>query len=119
MKRMLAAVLVVALVFFLSALHTDAMAQTTGKQTGKTSGSYGPHGPIDTDGDGIPNHSDPDFKKPQDGSGHKFGKAHAGKGMMGKGNGAGQGLRNGSGAGSGTGTGVCDGTGPKGKGRGR
>jgi len=119
MKRMLAALLAIALVFFLSAIHTDATAQTTNKQTGKTSTSVGPHGPIDSDGDGIPNHSDPDFKKPQDGSGHKFGKANAGKGMMGKGNGAGQGMRNGSGAGSGTGTGVCDGTGPKGKGRGR
>jgi len=119
MKRYLAVLLTFALAIFLSTLHTDAMGQTTGKQAGKTSTTVGPHGPIDADGDGIPNHSDPDFKKPQDGSGHKFGKAQAGKGMMGKGNGAGQGLRNGSGAGSGTGTGVCDGTGPKGKGRGR
>ena len=116
MKRILAALLVLALVFFVSALHTDAAAQTTGKQT---NASYGPHGPIDSDGDGIPNHSDLDFKKPQDGTGNKFGKAHAGKGMMGKGNGAGQGLRNGNGAGNGTGTGICDGTGPKGGKRGR
>lgn len=42
----------------------------------------------DADGDGIPNAQDPDFVRPQDGSG----------------------------AGSGSGTGVCDGTGPKGSG---
>lgn len=116
MKRIPAVLLVLALVFFVSALHSDAAAQTTGTQT---KASYGPHGPIDSDGDGIPNHSDPDFKKPQNGSGNKFGKAHAGTGMMGKGNGAGQGLRNGNGAGKGTGTGICDGTGPKGGKRGR
>lgn len=45
----------------------------------------------DADGDGIPNGQDPDYVRPQDGSG----------------------------AGSGDGTGVCDGTGPKGAGANR
>jgi len=46
----------------------------------------------DADGDGIPNGQDPDYVRPQDGSGA------------------------GATTGSGTGTGVCDGTGPKGAG---
>lgn len=49
----------------------------------------------DADGDGIPNSQDPDYVRPQDGSGSKFG------------------------AGTGTGTGVCDGTGPQGAAKGR
>lgn len=118
MKRMMAALLALALVAFLSTVHSDASAQTLGKSS-KT--SVGSHGPIDSDGDGIPNGQDPDYTKPANGTGHKFGQANAVKGGLGKGNGAGQGLRDGScgGTGTGTGTGVCDGTGPKGRGRGK
>lgn len=120
MKRMLAVVLALALVAFLGVFTSDATAQTLGKSG---SASFGPHGPVDSDGDGIPNHDDPDFKKPQDGTGNKFGKAKAMKGGLGKGNGMGQRLGaaagTGAGMGMGTGTGVCDGTGPKGRGRGR
>ena len=50
----------------------------------------------DADGDGIPNAQDPDYVRPQDGSGAGYGSGTA--------------------AGTGTGTGVCDGTGPKGSG---
>lgn len=56
----------------------------------------------DADGDGIPNCEDPDWVKPQDGTGSKFGQ---GKGRSGW-----NGVRDGSGSGSGD----CDGTGPKG-----
>ncbi len=58
----------------------------------------------DADGDGIPNGQDPDWVKPQDGTGHKA--AHKiGKGAFRTGLTA---------AGRASGTGVCDGTGPKG-----
>ena len=88
----------------------------------------------DADGDGIPNGQDPDWTKPEDGSGykaqHRTGQSdEAGmtqgrkagkvtKSSFGKGS-----FRAGtSGAGRTTGAGVCDGTGPKGtanrKGRG-
>ena len=67
----------------------------------------------DHDNDGIPNCQDPDWKRPQDGSGYKnqFGKANGG------GNGNHAGWNNASFRGSRGlfGTGVCDGTGPKGK----
>ena len=58
----------------------------------------------DADGDGIPNGQDPDFVRPQDGSGRQN-KGGQGKGMKGAGNG------------SGLGTGDCDGSGPKGNGK--
>lgn len=66
----------------------------------------------DADGDGIPNGQDPDWVKPQDGTGnmgqHQNGqltKAGFGKDSF----------RSGvQGAGRATGAGVCDGTGPKG-----
>ncbi len=65
----------------------------------------------DSDNDGIPNCQDPDWKRPQDGSGYKsqFGKK--------SGNQAGPGwnkssFRNQQGP---FGAGICDGTGPKGK----
>ena len=118
MKRMMAALLALALVAFLSTIHSDATAQTLGKSA-KT--SVGSHGPIDSDGDGIPNGQDPDYTKPANGTGNKFGKMNGAHSGLGKGNGAGQGLRDGScgGTGTGTGTGVCDGTGPKGRGRGK
>ena len=117
MKRITALFLTLALVVFLGALHTDAAAQTLGK-TGKT--SMGQHGPVDTDGDGIPNGQDADYTKPANGSGSKFGKMNGTQSGLGKGQGKGMGLRDGScGTGTGTGTGVCDGTGPKGRGRGK
>lgn len=117
MKRITALFLTLALVVFLGALHTDAAAQTLGK-SGKT--SMGQHGPVDTDGDGIPNGQDADYTKPANGSGSKFGKMNGTQSGLGKGQGKGMGLRDGScGTGTGTGTGVCDGTGPKGRGRGK
>ena len=80
----------------------------------------------DADGDGIPNGQDPDWVKPQDGTGlkaqHKNGQpdeaemtkgqkaGKATKSSFGKGS-----FRTGmQGAGRTTGAGVCDGTGPKG-----
>ena len=101
----------------------------------------------DADGDGIPNGQDPDYTRPQDGSGQRHGWAtrgqRGGRGMgggfidadgngicdrfesgvrAGQGGGFGQGKgmagRRGA-AGTGTGTGVCDGTGPHGRGGGR
>ena len=61
----------------------------------------------DHDNDGIPNCQDPDWTRPQDGSGYKnrFG------------NGGGHGMNNAAFRGSQGqfGSGVCDGTGPKGK----
>lgn len=117
MKRFMALSIAFALVVFLSALNNDASAQTLGKSARTT---VGQHGPIDSDGDGIPNGQDPDYTKPANGAGQKFGQMNGMKGGMGKGQGAGLGLRDGScGTGTGTGTGVCDGTGPKGRGRGR
>jgi hypothetical protein len=119
MKRITAMFLTLALVVFLSALHTDAAAQTLGKSSKTTMGQ---HGPIDSDGDGIPNGQDPDYVKPANGTGNKFGKMNGTQSGLGKGMGKGQGLRDGScgtGTGTGTGTGVCDGTGPKGRGQGR
>jgi len=75
---------------------------------------------LDADGDGIPNGKDPDFVKPQDGSGSKnmFGK---GSGKKGLGSGNGTGICDGTGLGSGNGTGICDGSvsGSQNKGRGR
>lgn len=66
----------------------------------------------DADGDGIPNGQDPDWKRPQDGTGYKSG-AGQGKGL---GQGMGAGWSNSSfRGGQGLGTGICDGTGPKGK----
>jgi type II secretory pathway pseudopilin PulG len=66
----------------------------------------------DDDGDGVPNGQDPDWVKPQDGTGYK-GQNQNGritKSGFGKNS-----FRNGlQGAGRTTGTGVCDGTGPKG-----
>jgi hypothetical protein len=80
----------------------------------------------DADGDGIPNGQDPDWVKPEDGTGYKAQNktgqpdasgmtqgqkaGKAAKSSFGKGS-----FRTGmSGAGRATGAGVCDGTGPKG-----
>ena len=68
---------------------------------------------MDDDGDGIPNGQDPDYTKPEDGTGkqNKFGSKSMNQ------NGKGSMNRNGSGTfgpGNGNGTGDCDGTGPKG-----
>ena len=80
---------------------------------------------IDSDGDGIINCLDPDYVRPQDGTGRKLMKGNAiklGKGGFGPANGTGNqvvGPKDGTGYGSGTGTGtgICDGTGPKGNAR--
>jgi hypothetical protein len=80
----------------------------------------------DSDGDGIPNCQDPDFVRPQDGSGSKFMKGNiyknsTGKGGYGPGDGTGNsgvGPRDGTGNGPGGTSGNCDGTGPKGNRRG-
>jgi hypothetical protein len=68
----------------------------------------------DSDNDGIPNCQDPDWTRPQDGTGSKMrhGSVGAGAGQhpgMSK-----DSFRSGTGLGQ-FGTGVCDGTGPKGK----
>jgi hypothetical protein len=71
----------------------------------------------DHDNDGIPNCQDPDWKKPQDGTGYKNRQGNRnGSGGLGNGFRGGQCLtnasfRNGSGP---FGSGICDGTGPKG-----
>jgi hypothetical protein len=78
---------------------------------------------IDSDGDGIPNCQDPDYVRPQDGSGRKMMKGRTvkfGNGGYGPTDGTGnQGIGpkdgTGYGPGTGSGTGICDGTGPKGK----
>jgi hypothetical protein len=98
----------------------------------------------DADGDGIPNGQDPDYVRPQDGTGNQFGgrgnainngnSVRNWYGQMhkwfyggsdegrGNGNGPGDGTGNGGvgpgdGTGNGPGTGDCDGTGPHGPGR--
>ncbi len=78
----------------------------------------------DADGDGIPNCQDPDWTRPQDGTGYQVRNGRMagqnGSAMRG-GSGAGNGMSNQAfrnsmkGSGLGTGTGICDGTGPKGK----
>lgn len=83
----------------------------------------------DIDGDGIPNGQDPDYVRPQDGTGQKkmYGKNSQttfGGNKYGPGKGTGNngiGPRNGSGngPGSGSGTGICDGSGPHGNRGGR
>jgi hypothetical protein len=115
--------LILSLVFLLAFYFTvDTSAQSAGKKNGKAfvdmngdgvcdqfQAGYG----FDDDGDGIPNGQDPDYVKPKDGTGKKFGKGGFGPGD-GTGN-SGLGPRDGTGYGSGSGTGTCDGTGPKGK----
>jgi hypothetical protein len=122
MNKILSFTVALAFILFLS---ENAMSQSSSRATGKSGVQQ--YGPFDEDGDGIPNGQDVDFKKPQDGTGKKFGKNGMsddkqkgnGNGMgSGKGKGyKGTGLRDGSGNGSGLGTGICDGSGPKGKGR--
>jgi hypothetical protein len=72
---------------------------------------------IDSDGDGIPNCQDPDFVRPQNGSGQKKMNGMIFQNKFG-GNryclGNGVGPKDGTGNGSGNHTGICDGTGPKG-----
>jgi hypothetical protein len=77
-------------------------AGTTGTADAKSGNAY--QLARDDDGDGIPNGQDPDWVKPQDGTGYK-GQHKIGKGSFRTGTTA---------AGRTTGTGVCDGTGPKG-----
>ena len=125
MKQILSFSVAIAALAVLTILNNStALAQTGSNQLGK--GAMQQWGPFDDDGDGIPNGLDPDYVKPNDGTGHQFGKLNGrAKWMYGKGFGYGPGMglgnqgigpRNGSGYGPGTGT--CDGTGPKGKGRG-
>lgn len=122
MKRILSFAVTLALVALFGLATTDAQAQGLGQQFGKGGGMF-QYGPLDEDGDGIPNCQDPDFVKPQDGSGNQFGKGKMRDGKrqgFGPGDGTGNqgiGPRDGSGygPGGGNGTGECDGTGPKGK----
>lgn len=124
MKRIISVTLTIAIVALLSALiGQEAYTQSATPRTG-TGHQYGP---FDADGDGIPNGLDPDFVKPKDGSGQKFGKAGQGANAGSyrhmvqsriRSESKGLSLRNGSGPNAGKGTGqngVCDGTGPKGK----
>lgn len=112
MKRTLSLILSVGLVAALIALTTDqAQAQNAGRQIGKSAMSH--YGPFDDDGDGIPNGQDPDYVRPQDGTGHQFGKMHDSVRMYGKSHARGIGQR----TRLHLHTGVCDGTGPRGRGR--
>jgi hypothetical protein len=71
---------------------------------GDAKGGYAYQLARDDDGDGVPNGQDPDWVRPEDGTGfkaqHKIGKGSFRTGMQG--------------AARTAGTGVCDGTGPKG-----
>ncbi|MDP2207564.1 MAG: hypothetical protein Q8K98_02155 [Bacteroidota bacterium] len=119
------AAIVALFALFMFVASSDAYSQTKGKGNG-VKGFVDLNGDgindhaLDADGDGIPNGKDPDFVKPQDGTGRKMmnGKtAKSGKGGFGPGDGTGNkgvGPRDGSGNGPGTGTGDCDGTGAKG-----
>jgi len=131
MKKLLSFILVSALAGILGILSTDrAVAQSeNGQRIQAKAGATERWGSFDDDGDGIPNCQDPDYVKPQDGTGKKLGKMHMfkgtkGNGGFGPGDGTGNtgiGPRDGTGFGksAGAGTGVCDGTGPKGQGRGK
>ncbi len=125
-KRTLTAVTILfALGLFLTT--SDAFAQNVGKAKNgaqNQSGTTGRHF-VDADGDGIcdndvdkdgiPNRDDPDFVRPMDGSGKKWGQTDAhGKGMGSKNQGIGPRDGSGRGAKSGNGIGTCNGTGPKG-----
>lgn len=123
--KLLAGLLTVfALIFFFTASDANAQSTKGGKGTKgfvDLNGDGINDNAIDSDGDGIPNGQDPDFVKPQDGTGRKMmnGKnAKVGKGSgYGPGDGTGKsgiGPRDGTGYGPGTKTGNCDGTGPKG-----
>ncbi len=94
--------------------NTAALAQTGGEKSGK--GAMFQRGPIDDDGDGIPNGLDPDYVKPQDGSGHQFGKKsqNTQNNQELNGNGTRTRARTMNITGAKAGSGVCDGTGPKG-----
>lgn len=65
----------------------------------------------DHDNDGIPNGKDPDWKRPQDGTGYKNRNGNAAA----KGNGPGWSNASFRGSLGSIGSGICDGTGPKGK----
>jgi len=117
MKRFISLALTMGLTAFIFSITTDiAFAQSAGLKKGNTGTTAGQKwGSFDDDGDGILNCQDPDYVRPQDGSGKQLGKSAVKGGKFGKG---GTGLGN-CGALNGSGTGVCDGTGPKGKGRGK
>ncbi len=127
MKRTISFSLVLLMLGVFSLLTLDsAFSQQVGNQFGKKNMEQ--YGPRDDDGDGIPNGKDPDYVKPKDGTGKKFGQANKGTSSMsgkgsgyGSGNGTGKsgvGPKDGTGNGrkTGVGTGACDGTGPKGRG---
>jgi hypothetical protein len=115
MKRFISLSLMLGLAALILALTTEnAFAQSSGLKKGNAGTTQGlKWGSFDDDGDGILNCQDPDYVRPQDGTGKQLGKTAAKGGKFGK---AGSGMGN-CGALNGTGTGVCDGTGPKGKGR--
>lgn len=126
MKRNISFVLALALVVMVASVARPlSYSQEADKQQGKATTQVQPQGKqqgqtvggFDSDGDGIPNCQDPDFTRPQDGTGKQFGRMHQG----GKGGANGQGCRGmGTGPRDGSGPrgqmGLCDGTGPKGKG---
>src|SRR4030042_5874256 len=105
MNRILSVVTMLAVLGLLSTFNSDTAYAQTGKQSAK--GAMHQYGPFDEDGDGIPNGQDPDFVKPKDGSGHKFGQTGNGQ-VNGKGNGnknsKGQGSSYGPGNGNGLGS---------------
>ena len=132
-RSLLTATILVALGLFLTATETFAQNTTKAKNSVAAQNQNGTSGrhfvdadgdgicDFDVDKDGIPNRNDPDFVRPQDGTGRKMGQANgSGKGYGprdGSGN-QGIGPRDGSGYGAKsvnrTATGTCDGTGPKG-----
>jgi hypothetical protein len=115
MKSKFSLSIALTLTAFVLLLTADpAYAQSAGAQRGKTDNAQGQKwGSFDDDGDGILNCQDPDYVRPQDGSGKQLGKMSHKGGKIGNG---GSCTGNG-GMVMGKGTGVCDGTGPKGKGR--
>lgn len=122
----LTATIVALFALFMFVASSDAYSQTTGKGKGvkgfvDLNGDGINDNAIDSDGDGIPNGKDPDFVKPQDGTGKKMMNGKTAKNGKGNGYGPGDGTgksgvgpRDGTGYGPGTGTGNCDGTGAKG-----
>lgn len=115
---------------------TELNAQNNGNKSGRGFIDLNNDGindnAFDSDGDGVPNCTDPDFVRSQNRTGnhnsfwyrynYKYNNANGNGNGYGPGNGTGYtgiGPRNGTGYGPGSGTGVCDGTGPKGKRGGR
>jgi hypothetical protein len=117
MKRFLSLALAASLVAFFTLIAVDAAHAQSAKGQGKAAQAVS-WGSFDDDGDGILNCNDPDYVRPQDGTGKKLGRSVGSQSRSGN-SANGQIGVSGLGTGTGTGTGVCDGTGPKGKGRGK